>query len=154
VTAQNTFNGMNSLNVEFGFGNSVQVDSVIIKYPSGQTDVSTNVSINQFYYAKEGASLSPVGIFENPNLESAWIEIYPNPASNFCKIKVTPSNTGQCKISLCDLTGRGIKTIYEGMISNQSCEFNINADTLPSGIYFCRFDFKSIHMNRELVIVK
>ncbi|MEJ2105638.1 MAG: CRTAC1 family protein [Ignavibacteriaceae bacterium] len=48
VSAQNNFNGMNSLRVHFGLGNASVIDSVIIDYPSGQTKIltgSTNCSV-------------------------------------------------------------------------------------------------------------
>ena len=154
VTAQNTFNGMNSLNVEFGFGNATQIDSVIIKYPSGQMDVSTNVAINQFYYAKEGFSLSPVGIFEHPDHLNAWLEVYPNPASASCRVRTVSSHPGNCKVSLCDITGKIVRVIFEGRLTSLSCVFDLNLDTLDQGVYILRLDFDSLHANRELVIVK
>jgi enediyne biosynthesis protein E4 len=49
VSAQNNFNGMNSLRIHFGLGNASVIDSVIIDYPSGQRKILTNLAVNNFY---------------------------------------------------------------------------------------------------------
>jgi PKD repeat protein len=46
VSAQNNFNGHNSLRVHFGLGNAATIDSVLIEWPSGQSKIITNVAIN------------------------------------------------------------------------------------------------------------
>ncbi len=46
VSAQNNFNGHNSLRVHFGLGNAATIDSVLIEWPSGQSKILTNVAIN------------------------------------------------------------------------------------------------------------
>ena len=53
VNAQNGFNSQNSLIVHFGLGNATTVDSVIIIWPSGSTDILTNLSTNQLYSINE-----------------------------------------------------------------------------------------------------
>jgi enediyne biosynthesis protein E4 len=53
VNAQNGFNSQNSLSVHFGLGNASTIDSVIIIWPSGSTDILTNLSINQLYSVTE-----------------------------------------------------------------------------------------------------
>jgi PKD repeat protein len=49
VSAQNNFNGHNSLRVHFGLGNAATIDSVLIEWPSGQSKILTNVAINTVY---------------------------------------------------------------------------------------------------------
>ncbi len=46
VSAQNSFNGHNSLRVHFGLGNATIIDSVEIIWPSGQTKILTSSSTN------------------------------------------------------------------------------------------------------------
>ncbi len=47
VSAQNSFDGHNSLRVHFGLGNASTIDSLIIKWPQGGTKILTNVNSNQ-----------------------------------------------------------------------------------------------------------
>ncbi|MGB5850169.1 MAG: CRTAC1 family protein [Ignavibacteriaceae bacterium] len=53
VSAQNNFNGHNSLRVHFGVGDATMIDSVIIEWTSGEAVVLTNVSPNDFYDVEE-----------------------------------------------------------------------------------------------------
>ena len=53
ISAQNNFNGMNSLRVHFGLGNASVIDSVIIDYPSGQRKILTNLAVNNLYTDEE-----------------------------------------------------------------------------------------------------
>jgi PKD repeat protein len=53
VSAQNNFNGHNSLRVHFGLGNAAIVDSVLVEWPSGQSTVLTNFSINTVHNVEE-----------------------------------------------------------------------------------------------------
>lgn len=53
VSAQNNFNGHNSLRVHFGLGNAATVDSVVIEFPSGQSTILTNASINTVHNTEE-----------------------------------------------------------------------------------------------------
>jgi len=46
LSAQNTFNGMNSLEVHFGLGNATVADSVVVEWPSGVRMVQTGVARN------------------------------------------------------------------------------------------------------------
>ncbi|MCH9025483.1 MAG: CRTAC1 family protein [candidate division Zixibacteria bacterium] len=48
INTQNTFLGHNSLVVHFGLGNAAQVDSVVINWPSGETNKQYNLSPNQY----------------------------------------------------------------------------------------------------------
>jgi len=53
VSAQNNFNGHNSLRVHFGLGNAAAIDSFLIEWPSGQSKVLTNVAINTVHNIEE-----------------------------------------------------------------------------------------------------
>lgn len=89
VSAQNTFNGMNMLNVHFGFGNTgplaLYIDSIIIEWPSGAVDVCKNTAANNFYIATEGQCLSQVGIDEHDLSRDDFfrVSVYPNPSDHF-----------------------------------------------------------------------
>jgi PKD repeat protein len=53
VSAQNNFNGHNSLRVHFGLGNAAAIDSVVIEFPSGQSTILTSASINTVHNIEE-----------------------------------------------------------------------------------------------------
>jgi len=47
VNASNAFMGHSSLQLHFGLGDASLVDSLIIRWPSGNADTTTNVAANQ-----------------------------------------------------------------------------------------------------------
>ena len=53
VSAQNNFNGHNSLRVHFGLGNAAAIDSVVVEFPSGQSAILTNAPINTVHNIEE-----------------------------------------------------------------------------------------------------
>jgi PKD repeat protein len=53
VSAQNNFNGHNSLRIHFGLGDASVIDSVLIDWSSGESTILTNINTNQFYIVEE-----------------------------------------------------------------------------------------------------
>jgi len=91
VSAQNSFNSMNMLNVHFGLGNASVIDSIIIKWPRGLTEIYTNVTVNKFYKAIEGQGLNEIIIGIKPiSSEITYThklnQNYPNPFNPVTKI--------------------------------------------------------------------
>ncbi len=70
ISAQNSFNAMNSLRVHFGLGNAATVDSAVVIWPQGGTSVLTNLQPNKFYEVTEEI---PSGFF-NPNFTADTIK--------------------------------------------------------------------------------
>jgi enediyne biosynthesis protein E4 len=67
ITAQNTFNGHSSLRVHFGLGDAASIDSVIVKWPSGNEEIFTNISVNQHLQIEEEMPAQ----FLSPNFSTA-----------------------------------------------------------------------------------
>lgn len=57
------FRHMGTLNPHFGIGLATGVDSVIVRWPSGQIDVICNPEINSTLYLEEGSGLVPMAEF-------------------------------------------------------------------------------------------
>jgi PKD repeat protein len=53
ISAQNSFNSHNSLRAHFGLGNASSIDSVVIEWSSGNTDVYDNLNINEIHHIEE-----------------------------------------------------------------------------------------------------
>ncbi len=49
ISGQNSFNSQNSLRVHFGLKDASVIDSLVILWPSGDTDIFTNLSTDQLY---------------------------------------------------------------------------------------------------------
>jgi len=53
INSQNGFNSQNALQVHFGLGNAVIIDSIVVVWPSGSSEVLTNLSTNSNYTMTE-----------------------------------------------------------------------------------------------------
>ncbi|MFZ7145330.1 MAG: FG-GAP-like repeat-containing protein, partial [Bacteroidota bacterium] len=109
VSAQNTFNGMNMLNVHFGFGDYVPgqfADTLIIEWPSGMVSVCMGVMLNAFYEVTEGSCPLQVGMpIVNENNKST-LEIFPNPVFANAEIKYSVQEKGFISIEILDQNGK------------------------------------------------
>jgi hypothetical protein len=54
----------NDLRVHFGLGKAEKVDSLEIRWPSGQVDTLNDIKVNQLIYVKEGAGITRSQQFE------------------------------------------------------------------------------------------
>ena len=57
------FRHMGTLNVQFGIGDATEVDSVVVRWPSGKVDVICNPVINTPLFVQEGSGLVPLAAF-------------------------------------------------------------------------------------------
>ncbi len=56
VRSGGSYYSQNDLRVHFGVGQQKRIKSIEIRWPSGQTDVLTDIAVNQFLVVKEGSS--------------------------------------------------------------------------------------------------
>jgi PKD repeat protein len=54
---------MGTLNPHFGIGLATEIDSVVVKWPSGNVDVICNPAINSTLFVEEGTGLLPIADF-------------------------------------------------------------------------------------------
>lgn len=53
ISGQNSFDSQNSLRVHFGLGDAVVIDSLVVKWPSGQQEIHTGLTVDQLYTYEE-----------------------------------------------------------------------------------------------------
>jgi len=76
-----------------------------------------------------------VGVKDVPN-KSSWVTLYPNPTNHHQTIRINSDKAQNLEITLIDLMGRRIKTVYRGrsIAGNNSITSDVSA--LPLAIYF------------------
>ncbi|MBX7150950.1 FG-GAP-like repeat-containing protein [bacterium] len=72
LSAQNTFNGHNALEIHLGFGDATMVDSIQIIWPSGTTKTLTQVPTNQYLVLTENVSATAAPVFLKIPLKSTF----------------------------------------------------------------------------------
>jgi hypothetical protein len=79
-----------------------------------------------------------LGVNEPENGHQLKMDIYPNPGTESATASIQLPESGQMNITLCDLNGRVVQTLYQGMGKQGLNTMTINGADLPSGIYFVR----------------
>ncbi|MEO6167814.1 MAG: ASPIC/UnbV domain-containing protein, partial [Chitinophagales bacterium] len=154
VSAQSSFNGMNSLNVEFGFGNASVIDSLIIEWPAGVRDIYTGIAVNQFYTAIELQSIT-VGVHEIATQKSySIIQVQPNPASSVCRVRTVPPANGDCTLTIYDLMGNMITRLFTGTLSPGIHDFDWQVENIPTGTYTCQFISATLHSSTKIMVAR
>ena len=154
VSSQSSFNGMNSLNVEFGFGNADVIDSLIIEWPAGVKDIYSGVAVNQFYTAVELQSLT-VGVPEiSEQKPISMIQVQPNPASAVCRVRTVPPANGNCTLTIYDLMGNKITQLFSGTLSPGIHDFDWEVENIPAGTYTCQFLSATVHSSTKIMVVR
>lgn len=146
ISSQNTFNGMNMLNAHFGFGNTgplaLYIDTVLIEWPSGTTDICVNIAANVFYVATEGQCLLPVGIekISDSRKELHINATYPIPAEDKLMVEYSNSISSEAEMIILDTNGKIV-------LSKQSSQASIGTNKVA-------LDIKNISPGYYTLIIK
>jgi len=149
ISAQNTFNGMNMLNAHFGFGNTgplaLNIDSIIIEWPSGNTDICTNIFANTFYLATEGQCLIPIGIQKTNSEPTGFklLSIFPNPVKDMLTVNYITRSESNTEINILDTSSKLVlsKSNFNGKKGNNSV--SVDVKNLKRGVYMLQLKNQS-----------
>lgn len=117
------FRHMSTMNVHFGIGQSTEIDSILIKWPSGIIDVIHNPTINEPTFMIEGTN--QLSVFE---LDGKKIKVYPNPTTEFLFAENMEIMNVE-KVYIVSQLGQVVKEY-----NLKSNAFNVSE--LKSGLYF------------------
>jgi hypothetical protein len=163
VSAQNTFNGHNSLEAHFGLGDAAIIDTLIFHWPSGNNFMFVNVNANEFYLAREGEDLTRVTSID-PGSPSAVQEFrlyenYPNPFNPSTTIEYALPNAGQVILKVYNVLGQEVRTlvnVYQtaGLHSVRWNGKHNSGQTVVSGIYIYRIEAGNVVQSRKMVLLQ
>lgn len=68
--------------------------------------------------------------------EYSTLKIYPNPAGEYSNIEVSTNCQGNVNLSLYDMQGEELQTIFNGTFTSGTRKFVCQTGALSSGIYF------------------
>jgi len=125
------FEFMSSLNAYFGLGQDSEIDSVVVNWPSGNTDVVFNPDINTSLTIVEGSN----PLSAESETETS-LKVYPNPAFNDLFIAASGSLTGS-RFDIFDVQG---KRIQSGVLTANQ----IDVSTLQSGNYILQLTMDEV----------
>ncbi|MEM6336899.1 MAG: GEVED domain-containing protein, partial [Bacteroidota bacterium] len=87
---------------------------------------------------------------------AAYLEpAYPNPFNPSTQIRFTMEDRGEVYVGLYDLTGRHVKTLFEGDVeAGQSQTLRVDASGLPSGTYVIRLEGAKAQSTQRITLIK
>lgn len=95
-------------------------------------------------------------VYEKPTLPTNFglLEVHPNPFNSTTKVRVLVSEPGFTTISLYNIQGQYVSTIYSGFLHSELVEFSLDGSTLAAGLYFLSANRGSVHTHQKIVILK
>lgn len=139
VEGQSGYCGQN-LVLHFGLGNAAMIDSMIVQWPSGVTQVFTSIQPNRNLTVTENGSVVSI----NENSFSATVsgyrlsQNYPNPFNPSTLIGFEIPETGLVRLTVYDMLGKEISVLVDSHRPAGRHEVQFYGENLPSGIYFYR----------------
>jgi hypothetical protein len=124
----NGYLAQNSAYEIFGLGENTMVDSVIVIWLNGASDILYNVEADQLITIEEGQS--PVGIESH---ESQTFLLYPNPANTKVNIELAADFPELRAIDILSIEGKIVRAIAP---TNYNDAFSIDISELKNGLYF------------------
>jgi hypothetical protein len=80
--------------------------------------------------------------------------VYPNPLSLYSDIYVQLEKPEIISITITDLTGKIVVSVFSGQLEKGEHSFNVSAKNLESGIYYCNVESNFEKLTKKLLIVK
>jgi len=139
----------------FGLGSATSVDSVIVQWPNGVVDVSTNVPADRYYTFVEGTGIT--GVAEERNtfpMEYALRQNYPNPFNPSTTIEFSLPVRSEVHLVLINILGQVVKEIATGYFEPGNHKVRLNASNLATGIYFYKLEAGGFVSVKKLVLIK
>jgi hypothetical protein len=117
--------------------------------------------VNDGYPHHQWAAAGPVSIDDKKPVEN-WLSAdsyilersYPNPFNASFTIPFTLKQTMEVKLKLYDISGRQVMQILNEKLSSGSYHFQVNANSLSSGVYILKINLGQNAHTQKLVLLK
>lgn len=133
-------NGPFTIRLTDYFGNILVHDGIIMQ-SSERQEAESNFkagSSSDFLYQNETSYTS--------------LQCFPNPASNFTKIKYEIFKTSDIKLAVYDIYGKELIILEERILEPGSYQKNFDISSVPSGLYFIRLSSNEDNKSEKLLI--
>jgi hypothetical protein len=132
-----------------------KVDSTVIRIASFQwNDPSVSVVAESGLYRMKGTCIGTTRHFLADGKVVAAATVRPNPASNELIVDVTMPKASYLKITLFDVVGREVGTIFSGETKSETMSFHYSLSDIQNGVYTVRISSGSEVQGVVLSVVK
>ncbi|MDF1864106.1 MAG: FG-GAP-like repeat-containing protein [Saprospiraceae bacterium] len=154
IRSQSGYAGQNSMIVHFGLGNAENVDSLIINWPAGGTQIFENIEARQLLTISEDMTNN---VSKTEKRSGISFELYPNPVSkDKAEFWLNIQNDSELKngeLILFDSLGRTLLTQTIQVLKGESkVSIPIRSQKLPSGIYQAVIQIGLDKISRKIIV--
>jgi len=156
VTAGSSHFSQNTSIAHFGLGDVTNVESLEIIWPGGRQQWLHNVAANQMITVVEDTTDSTTSIDHLKAFDPATFKVYPNPVTEYSRIRYTLSDGADVELMLVNQLGQQLELKALGKQAagtyDQSISELIDISTLPAGMYTVKMTAGDVIANRKLII--
>jgi len=143
--------------LHFGLGAATVVDSLVIRWPTGVTQVLRDLAVNQ-RVALAMPQPGGTGGSEVPAV-TALLAPYPNPFNPQTTLEFTLAAAGRARLAVYDVRGRHVRTLHAGELGVGRYRFgwdgrDAGGRSVASGVYVARFVADGVQQSRRLTLVR
>ncbi len=156
VSGGSGMRSQDSLTAEFGLGSETLVDSIIVSWPSGNTDVITNLVANQFVLITETGT----SIGDDDRWSFALSGNAPNPFARETRIRYELPSAARVHLAVYSVAGRKVRSLVDGeprAAGRHEVRWEGRDDTgasVAAGVYFYRLEAGGRTVTRRMVVLK
>lgn len=120
----------------------------------GYFNTLSNTSSDGFFYIFK--KQQEVGITNHNEIigDFKLINIYPNPFNPTTNLEFSIPKNNFVSLKIYDIEGKEVATIFTGALTSGTYEMKWNAESFPSGIYFCKMTAGSFTETRKMILLK
>lgn len=144
-------------NIPSGLGDyeTIVIDSTFIP-PAGNLIFVTSIGLDFVPLFKSGMLMEVEDFHQLSSLPNKFslAQNYPNPFNATTTIEFSMSVASRAEVKIYDLLGREIETLLDKSLEPGLYRFSWNAESLPSGIYFCRMVTSEGVLTTKMILLK
>lgn len=133
--------GYHSQNMQFqhfGIGSATNIDSIIVKWTTGNTSKLINIPSNQYITIDE-CLIGIISYSSEIPQDFSLSQNYPNPFNPTTRFKFSIPKAEIITLKVFDYLGREVSTLLNDELQAGHYEYSFDAGNLSSGIYFYKF---------------
>ncbi len=160
ISSQTAFHSQSSFQAAFGLNDATQIDSLIIRWPSGQVEIATGLAVNEFYTATEGQGImTNIHVPEVTADAFALHQNYPNPFNPQTAIMYQIPKRGHVTLGIYNALGQQVRLLVNqvqaaGMHTAFWDGRGKNGKKASSGVYFYRLQSDNLIRSEKMILAR
>jgi len=155
ISTQSSFCGTNSLRVHFGLKDATQIDSLIIEWPLGETEVYTGIPTNQIcgFTENGGTDCMLVTAVVNPDNPNITFKLFPNPVvSDEATLQYRLEGAADARVEVFGFDGKRVEVSPKTTNGLAENELLFDFSNLQSGIYLIKLQAGNIILTKKFIL--